>query len=106
MVARGEVWLTRLEPTEGREIRKTRPSLIISPPELHDYLDVAIVAPMTTGSRQAPYRLPIRFSGKQGYILLDQIRTVDKGRLIRKLGGIGPRELLATLGALQELFSP
>jgi mRNA interferase MazF len=105
VVVRGEVWLTRLDPTEGREIRKIRPSLIISPPELHDYLDVAIIAPMTTGSRPTSYRLPVRFSGKQGYILLDQIRTVDKRRLVRRLGRVSARELSATLALLQELFA-
>ena len=104
MVARGEVWLARLDPTEGREIRKTRPCLIISPAELHDYLPIVIIAPMTTGSRPAPYRLPISFSGKSGFILLDQIRTIDKRRLTRRLGAISRRDLSATLVLLQELF--
>jgi mRNA interferase MazF len=99
------VWLARLDPTEGREIRKTRPCLIISPYELHDFLDVVIIAPMTTGSRSAPYRLPINFSGKKGFILLDQIRTIDKRRLTRRVGAINRRELSATLAVLQELFS-
>jgi mRNA interferase MazF len=105
VVARGEVWLARLDPTEGREIRKTRPCLIISPAELHDYLDIVIIAPMTTGSRPAPYRFPISFSGKSGFVLLDQIRAVDKRRLGRRLGTISHRELLATLAVLRELFS-
>jgi mRNA interferase MazF len=105
VVARGEVWLARLDPTEGRENRKPRPCLIISPAELHDYLDVAIVAPMTTGSRPAPYRVSIDFSGKAGFIPLDQIRTIDKRRLTRRLGAISRRERLATLALLQELFS-
>lgn len=105
MVARGEVWLTRLDSTEGREIRKTRPCLIISPPELHDYLDTVIVAPMTTGSHPAPYRLSISFSGKSGFVLLDQIRTLDKRRLTRQLGTISQRELLAVLNLLREMFA-
>ena len=105
MVARGEVWLARLDPTEGREIRKTRPCLIISPYELHDFLDVVIIAPLTTGSRVAPYRLSINFSGRSGFILLDQIRTIDKRRLTRRLGAISQRDLAATLALLQELFS-
>ena len=105
MVARGEVWLARVDPTEGREIRKTRPCLIVSPPELHDFLDTVIVAPLTTGSRPAPYRLPINFAAKQGFILLDQIRTIDKRRLTRRLGTISRREQAAALAVLQELFS-
>lgn len=105
MVARGEVWQARLDPTEGREIRKTRPCLIVSPYELHDFLDIVIIAPMTTGSRAAPYRVSINFSGKKGFILLDQIRTIDKRRLARRLGVISQRDLSATLALLQELFS-
>jgi mRNA interferase MazF len=105
VVARGEVWLARLDPTEGREIRKTRPCVVISPSELHDFLDVVIIAPMTTGSRPAPYRWLINFSGKKGFILLDQIRTIDKRRLTRRLGAISHRDLSATLALLQELFS-
>lgn len=105
MVARGEVWLARLDPTEGREIRKTRPCLVISPPEIHDFLDVVIIAPMTTGSRPAPFRWSISFSGKRGFILLDQIRTIDKRRLTRKIGAISHRDLSAALTILQKLFS-
>jgi mRNA interferase MazF len=105
VVARGEVWLTRLNPTEGREIRKTRPCLIISPHELHDFLDTVIIAPMTTKSRQAPFRLSVRFAGKRGFILLDQIRTIDKRRLVRRLGAVARHDLSATLALLQELFS-
>lgn len=104
MVAREEVWLARLDPAEGREIRKTRPCLIISPAELHDYLPIVMIAPMTTGSRPAPYRVPISFSGKSGFILLDQIRTIDKRRLTRRLGAISRRDLSVTLALLQELF--
>jgi mRNA interferase MazF len=105
VVARGDVWLARLDPTEGREIRKTLPCLVISPPELHDFLDTVIIVPMTTGSRPAPFRLPIKFSGKRGFILLDQVRTIDKRRLARRLGAIDRRDLSATLALLQELFS-
>jgi mRNA interferase MazF len=78
--------------------------LVISPPELHDFLDTVIIAPMTTGSRPAPFRLSIKFSGKRGFILLDQIRTIDKRRLARRLGAIDRRDLSATLALLQELF--
>ena len=106
MVKRGDVWLARLDPTEGREIRKTRPCMIISPPEIHDHLSIVLVAPMTTGSRPAGYRIPIRFSGKDGFILLDQIRTMDQQRLVRRLGAVEPAILLATLETLQNMFAP
>jgi mRNA interferase MazF len=106
MVKRGEVWLARLDPTEGKEIRKTRPCMIISPSEIHDHLDIVLVAPMTTGSRLAGYRIPIHFSGKDGLILLDQIRTMDQKRLIRRLGTVEPHVLLSTLRALQSMFAP
>lgn len=106
MVKRGDVWLARLDPTEGREIRKTRPCVIISPPEIHDYLDIVLVAPMTTRSRPAGYRIPIHFSGKDGLILLDQIRTMDHKRLIRRLGIVEPHVLRSTLDTLQDMFAP
>ena len=105
MVARGDVWLATLDPTVGREIKKTRPCAVISPPELHDHLQTAIVAPMTTASRAAPYRVPVTFGGRKGLILLDQIRTVDQARLVRKLGRVNPRTLSAVLSVLQELFA-
>jgi len=105
MVKRGEVWLACLDPTIGSEIQKTRPCVVISPPELHDYLRTAIVAPMTTGSHPAPFRVPLNFEGKSGLILLDQIRTLDKTHLIRKLGTIDGKTLTETLAVLQELFA-
>ncbi len=106
MVKRGEVWLTCLDPTVGSEIQKTRPCVVISPPELHDYLRTVIVAPMTTGSKAAPFRVPADFEGKLGLILLDQIRTLDKTRLIRRLGMVDVKTLTETLVVLQELFAP
>lgn len=105
MVTRGEVWLTGLDPTVGSEIQKTRPCVIISPPELHNYLRTVIVAPMTTGSQKAPFRVSLDFQGKSGLILLDQIRTLDKTRLIRKLGMLNGKTLTDTLAVLQELFA-
>lgn len=105
MVKRGEVWLVNLDPTIGSEIQKTRPCVVISPPELHDYLRTAIVAPMTTGSHPAPFRVAVRHGGKSGLILLDQIRTVDKVRLVKRTGAIRPRILSATLVALSEIFA-
>ena len=104
MVARGEVWLAALDPTQGSEIRKTRPCLVISPPELNDHLRTVTVAPMTTGSRPAPFRVPVAFQGRNGLILLDQMRTLDKSRLVRRLG-VAPRPTVAmTLATLRELF--
>jgi mRNA interferase MazF len=105
VVARGEVWLARLDPTEGREIQKTRPCLIVSPPEIHDFLDTLIVAPMTTGSGPAPYRIDVMFGEKENRILLEQIRTIDRKRLLRKLGELGRRDIEAVLGTLRQMFS-
>lgn len=103
---RGEIWLARLDPTIGSEIRKTRPCVIISPPEMHDHMKTVIVAPMTTKSHPAPFRIPIRHAGKNGLILLDQIRTVDKTRLIKRSGLISPPTLSATLTVIAEIFAP
>lgn len=105
MVARGEVWLVALDPSVGSEIRKTRPCLIVSPPEMHDYLHTVIVAPMTTGAKPAPYRIAVAFQGKRGLILLDQIRTLDKIRLVKRLGNVSPAALAATLKTLQQVFA-
>jgi len=105
MVTRGEVWLVTLDPTVGSEIHKTRPCVIISPPEMHDYLRTVIVAPMTTGARPAPYRIPVTFQGKRGLILLDQLRTLDKLRLVKRLGSINSATLTSVLKILQKVFA-
>jgi mRNA interferase MazF len=105
MVRRGEIWLARLDPTEGREIRKTRPCLIVSPTEIHDHLPLVLAAPLTTGSGPAPYRIATRFAGKEGLVLLEQIRALDQRRLVRRLGTVGKTTLLAVLGTLQEMFA-
>jgi mRNA interferase MazF len=104
-VKQGEVWLSRLDPTVGSEIRKTRPCVVISPPEMHDFVRTVIVAPMTTGSQPAPFRIPLRFAGENGLILLDQIRTLDKSRLVKQLGAISPATLSTTLATLTEIFA-
>ena len=104
-VTRGDVWLAALDPTVGSEIQKTRPCVIISPPEMHDYLRTVIVAPMTTGSRPAPFRVPVRLQAKNGLILLDQVRTLDKQRLVRRLGAVERRTLRATLARLRDVFA-
>lgn len=106
VVVQGEVWLTTLDPTSGRDIQKTRPCVVVSPPELHDILPTVIVAPMTTGSRSARFRIPLTFDRKRGFIFLDQIRTLDKIRLLKRLGKITPKTLRSTLDGLQELFAP
>ncbi|HEV2607823.1 MAG TPA: type II toxin-antitoxin system PemK/MazF family toxin [Xanthomonadaceae bacterium] len=106
MVKRGEIWLVALDPTLGSEIRKTRPCIVVSPPEMHDYLRTVIVAPMTTGSHPAPFRIPIQFQGKNGLVLLDQIRTLDKTRLVKRLGATRAASLAQILRTLQDVFAP
>src|SRR5712664_1127506 len=101
MVRRGEIWLAALDPAVGSEIQKTRPCVIISPAEMHDYLKTVIVAPMTTGSKAAPYRIPVTFQRKKGLILLDQIRTLDKSRLVKRMGMTTSKTLSGTLDVLQ-----
>jgi len=98
--------LAALDPTVGSEIQKTRPCVIISPPEMHDHLRTVLAAPMTTGSRPAPYRVPLRFDDKSGLILLDQIRVLDKQRLVKRLGTVGAQTLELTLDRLQSVFAP
>ena len=102
---RGDIWLVTLGPTVGSEIRKSRPCVVVSPPEMHDYLRTVIVAPMTTKSRAAPFRIPLVHGGKKGLILLDQIRSVDKVRLAKKMGSVSTKTLAATLDTLQEVFA-
>ena len=105
-ITRGEVWLAVLDPIVGSEIQKTktRPCLIVSPPEMNDRLPTIIAAPMTTGSRPAPSRIGVRFQGRSGLILLDQIRALDKRRLLRRLGTIGRDTVSRTLAPLREMF--
>ncbi|PHV03974.1 growth inhibitor PemK [Janthinobacterium sp. BJB412] len=106
MVKRGEVWLATLDPTIGSEIQKTRPCVAISPPEIHDFQRTVIVAPMTTAGHAAPYRVPLVFQRKRGLILLDQLRTQDRSRLLSRLGKVSDATLLSTLRVLGELFAP
>lgn len=105
MVGRGEVWLVSLDPTVGSEIRKMRPCLIVSPDELNGKLGMLVVAPLTSGSRPAPFRVPAKFKGKEGLILPDQLRTVDRRRLVKKLGSVEAATLKAALAVLRELFA-
>ena len=105
MVKRGEIWLVNLDPTIGSEIKKSRPCVVVSPAEMHDHLRTVIVAPMTTKSRPAPFRVPVTHGGQKGSILLDQVRAVDKARLAKRLGAVSTKTLLGTLGTLQEVFA-
>lgn len=103
---RGEIWLAALDPTLGSEIQKTRPCVVVSPGEMNEHLRTVVVAPMTTGSRPAPFRVPIVFQRRSGLILLDQLRTLDRQRLARRLGAVKPATLAAVLDALQAMFAP
>ena len=105
-VRRGEVFLVSLNPAQGSEIRKTRPCLIVSPDELNSSLRTHIVAPMTTGDHPYPFRVLCRFQGKAGHIVLDQVRTVDRERLVRRLGQLSAPTVTRALTILQEMFTP
>ncbi len=106
VIKTGDVWLATLDPTVGSEIQKTRPCVVISPSEMHAHLRTVIVAPMTTGSRPAGFRIAVTFQGKSGLILLDQIRTLDKSRLVKKAGAIQRATLIRILRTLQAVFEP
>ena len=106
MVAnRFDVYLTNLDPTVGSEIQKTRPCLIVSPDEMNKHIRTIIVAPMTTAGKDYPTRISCTFKKKKGQIVLDQIRTIDKTRLVKKLGTIDPETQLKVIATLQRLFS-
>jgi mRNA interferase MazF len=102
---RGDVYLISLDPTTGREIKKTRPCVIISPDELNEHLSTFLVAPMTTGGHLYPFRIACRFEKKDGFVVLDQLRTVDHRRLVKKLGRLTPTTLSKALGVLREMFA-
>jgi mRNA interferase MazF len=104
-VRRFDVCLVALDPTLGSEIRKTRPCLVISPDEMNSTIATVIVAPMTTRGRPYPTRVACRFAGKRGQVALDQIRTVDRQRLVKRLGRLAAARRVEVLGVLQEMFS-
>lgn len=106
VVKRFDVFLINLDPTIGVEIKKTRPCLIISPDEMNRHINTVIIAPMTTKGRAYPSRVDCKFQGKQGQVVLDQIRTVDKVRLVKKLGRIHVKTQSEVLAILNEMFSP
>ena len=99
-----EVYLINLDPTLGHEIKKTRPCLVISPDEMNHNITTVIIAPMTTKSHPYPTRIPVRFEGKDGWIVLDQIRTVDKVRLVKNLGKISKKEISEVKKIIKEML--
>jgi mRNA interferase MazF len=103
--ARFDVYLVNLDPTIGSEIKKTRPVVIISPDEMNAHLSTVIVAPLTTSKRPWPTRINLTFQGKSGQIVLDQLRTVDKSRLVNKLGTLQPTTAQSGCTVLEELFA-
>jgi mRNA interferase MazF len=103
-VLRGDIWLSRLDPTVGSEIQKTRPCLIVSPDLMNRHLRSVTVMPLTSGSRWEPFRLPTQLGGKEGFLLGDQLRTLSKMRLIKKVGQADSVTLLAALAVLREMF--
>ncbi|MBW1701542.1 MAG: type II toxin-antitoxin system PemK/MazF family toxin [Deltaproteobacteria bacterium] len=105
VVKRFDVYLVNLDPTMGSEIQKTRPCLIISPDEMNRHIRTVIIAPMTTAGKDYPTRVSCRFKGKKGQIVLDQIRTIDKSRLVNKLGSIKPQIQAEVISVLQKLFA-
>ncbi len=106
VIKRFDIYLINLDPTVGSEIRKTRPCLVISPDEMNLRVRTVIVAPMTTKGQSYPTRISCNFKGKAGQVVLDQIRTVDRRRLIKKLGRLDPKAAAQVLDVLQELFAP
>ena len=105
-VKRLDIYLVALDPTLGSEIQKTRPCVVISPDEMNDYIKTVIIAPMTSKGRNYPTRIRCQFQGTDGQIVLDQIRTVDKKRLVKRLGKLDQATGLKTLETLQEMFAP
>ena len=99
-----EIWLVALDPTRGTEIKKTRPCLIVSPDEMNQHLPTAIVAPMTTASRPYPTRVSVVFQGKRGQVALDQLRAVDRERLVRKLGAVSSKTAQLVSAVRVEIF--
>ena len=102
----GDIWLAQLDPAVGSEIQKTRPCIVISPPEMNAHLRTCLVAPMTTGSRPAPFRVALTFQRKSGLILLDQIRSLDRQRLVKRLGSVREPLLQRVLQVLKAMFAP
>jgi mRNA interferase MazF len=105
-ISRFDVFLVNLDPTVGHEIKKTRPCLVVSPNEMNRHISTVIVAPMTTKGRNYPTRIPCSFQGRNGQIILDQIRTIDKARLVKKMGVISKSAQSKILNVLHDIFAP
>jgi mRNA interferase MazF len=104
-VSRGDIFLVALNPTRGSEIRKTRPCVVVSPDELNAHLRTYIVAPLTTGGHPYPFRVRCSFDGKDGHVVADQLRAVDKDRFLKRLGSLSETKLNEILGVLQAMFA-
>ncbi|HLV94913.1 MAG TPA: type II toxin-antitoxin system PemK/MazF family toxin [Candidatus Acidoferrales bacterium] len=102
---RDEIWLVSLDPTQGSEMRKTRPCLVISPDEMNRHLRTVLIAPLTTVERPYPTRISLTFQGKHGHVVLDQVRTVDRQRLLRRIGKVSAATAQAVSTVLVEMFS-
>ena len=105
VIGRFDVVLVELDPTVGSEIQKTRPSLVISPDEMNNHLQTIVVAPMATGGKHYPSRIACRFRAKNGMVLLDQIRTVDRLRIVKRLGRLDPPTCRIVADRLQQMFA-
>jgi mRNA interferase MazF len=105
-VKRFDVYLVSLDPTKGREIKKIRPCLVISPNEMNRYISTVIVAPMTSKGNSYPTRIPCQFQGVKGQVVLDQIRTIDKSRMVKRLGSLSQVTQNKVLDSLAEMFAP
>jgi mRNA interferase MazF len=104
-VSRGDIFLVALNPTRGSEIRKTKPCVVVSPDELNAHLSTFIVAPLTTGGHPYPFRVRCRLDGKAGHVVPDQLRAVDRDRLVKRLGSLPETTLNELLGVLQAMFA-
>lgn len=102
---RGDVYLVSLDPTQGREIRKTRPCVVVSPDEMNRQLTTFLVAPMTTGGHPYPFRVACRFQKRDGFVVLDQLRTVDRARMVRRVGRLTRATTTKALEVLREMFA-
>jgi mRNA interferase MazF len=103
-VNQGDIWLVTLDPTAGSEIQKTRPCVVVSPREMNSYVRTVLIAPLTTGSHPVSFRIPLHHAGKDGLILLDQIRGVDKSRLVKRSGTMDASTLRLVLSTLRDVF--
>jgi mRNA interferase MazF len=103
LIRRGDVWLVRLDPTVGSELRKTRPCVVVSPDGL-SHLPVHLIVPLTSGSLPSRFRPDLRFGKRQGLLLPDQMRSVDRSRMIRRVGALGEPEMASLLAILREMF--